>query len=148
MLTSEYICVIMRKRKQEVCFLKGRKEEIKMRHCQYCDALNPDDALQCGNCGKSLPPAGKNIVSASDKIPENAGLKLQVLARIIFAVILVCGEILGYLNIKEEEIAIGVAYVLISPLLAYLNMIVLHAFGELCENVSGARYYLYQLNKK
>ena len=90
----------------------------------------------------------KNIVSSSDKIPENAGLKLQVLARIIFAVILVCGEILGYLNIKEEEIAIGVAYVLISPLLAYLNMIVLHAFGELCENVSGARYYLYQLNKK
>ena len=49
-----------------------------MRHCQYCDALNPDDALQCGNCGKSLPPAGKNIVSSSDKIPENAGLKLQV----------------------------------------------------------------------
>lgn len=90
----------------------------------------------------------KNIVSSSDKIPENAGLKLQVLARIIFAVILVCGGILGYLNIKEEEIAIGVAYVLISPLLAYLNMIVLHAFGELCENVSGARYYLYQLNKK
>ena len=45
MLTSEYICVIMRKRKQEVCFLKGRKEEIKMRYCQYCDALNPDDAL-------------------------------------------------------------------------------------------------------
>ena len=43
-----------------------------MRHCQYCDALNPDDALQCGNCGKSLPPAGKNIVSSSDKIPENA----------------------------------------------------------------------------
>ena len=45
-----------------------------MRHCQYCDALNPDDALQCGNCGKSLPPAGKNIVSSSDKIPENAGV--------------------------------------------------------------------------
>ncbi len=90
----------------------------------------------------------KKYCKFSDKIPENAGLKLQVLARIIFAVILVCGEILGYLNIKEEEIAIGVAYVLISPLLAYLNMIVLHAFGELCENVSGARYYLYQLNKK
>ena len=52
------------------------------------------------------------------------------------------------MNIREEEIAIGVAYVLISPLLAYLNMIVLHAFGELCQNVSGARYYLYQLNKK
>mgnify|MGYP004598312603 CR=1 FL=1 len=38
MLTTEYICVIMRKRKQKACFLKGRKEEIKMRHCQYCDA--------------------------------------------------------------------------------------------------------------
>ena len=107
MLTSEYICVIMRKRKQEACFLKARKEEIKMRHCQYCDALNPDDALQCGNCGKSLPPAGKNIVSSSDKIPENAGLKLQVLARIIFAVILICGEILGYLNIKEAHFAVA-----------------------------------------
>ena len=47
MLITEHICVIMRKRKQKACFLKGRKEEIKMRHCQYCDALNPDDALHC-----------------------------------------------------------------------------------------------------
>lgn len=38
-----------------------------MRHCQYCDALNLDDALQCGNCGKLLPPAGKNIVSSAIK---------------------------------------------------------------------------------
>ena len=127
-----------------------------MRHCEKCDALNPDDALHCGQCGASLPPAGRNIGMGSSGscttvkesgVFRNAGPKLEKLA-IVFAVIdLLAGEILAFCCIAEEIVVLGLILIFISPIIAWLSAILLYAFGELCENVNNIRYIISSKSK-
>lgn len=142
-----------------------------MRFCPYCDAQNTDSALHCGQCGKALPPVEKdvkkeawnafssstmNYVPKSSGLFKNAGPKLKVLAKVIFVISLIIGEIIGIVAIAagadsydgEIFITIGIILVIISPLLAWLSAIILYAFGELCENVNDIRYYASQSKQK
>lgn len=143
-----------------------------MRICSECGAKNLDDALYCGKCGNDLMSAvGKdtkkeawnslltpptNYVPRSGGLFKNAGPKLKVLAKVIFVISLIIGEILGIVAIVagadswngEILITVGVILIIISPLLAWLSAIMLYAFGELCENVNDIRYYASQSKQK
>ncbi len=143
-----------------------------MRFCPYCDAQNTDSALHCGQCGKALSPVEKDVKkeaawsnllgTSMDYVPKpsglfkNAGPKLKVLAKVIFVISLIIGEIIGIVAIAAGAdswnggilITIGVILVIISPLLAWQGSIILYAFGELCDNVSDIRHYAAQMKQK
>lgn len=148
-----------------------------MRICPYCGTQNTDSDLCCGQCGKVfppievLPPIEKNVKkeegnvlsgSTMNNVPKpsglfkNAGPKLKVLAKVIFVISLIIGEIIGIVAIAAGAdswnggilITIGVILVIISPLLAWLSSIILYAFGESCDNVSDIRYYAAQSKQK
>lgn len=140
-----------------------------MRICCNCGAKNADSALYCAQCGhdKFRIPTEKetawnvvnspiNYVPKSSGLFKNAGPKLKVLAKVIFVISLIIGEIIGIVAIAagadsyDGEIftAIGVILVIISPLLAWLSAIAMYAFGELCENVNDIRYYASQSKQK
>jgi hypothetical protein len=133
------------------------KEEIKMRKCEKCGAQNLDDALYCRTCGESLPPrkgwtsseAYTASSHSSSGLFENAGPKLMVLAKVIFVLTLIVGEVIGISSIKasadnyyngEVFRTIGIILIIVSPLIAWLNSIMLYAFGELCESIDRIRY--------
>lgn len=139
-----------------------------MRICSECGAKNSDSALFCGQCGseKLKEASEKDVAAWSDLFPnyvprsgglfKNAGPKLKVLAKVIFVISLIIGEILGIVAIVAGAdswnggilITVGVILVIISPLLAWLSAIMLYAFGELCENVNDIRYYVAQSKQK
>lgn len=144
-----------------------------MRICDNCGAKNADSASFCAKCGHDkfrIPNEkeaawGNLLDSFSDVnhyVPrpsglfKNAGPKLKVLAKVIFVISLIIGEIIGIVSIVAGAdswnggilITIGVILVIISPLLAWLSSIILYAFGELCDNVSDIRYYAAQLKQK
>lgn len=146
-----------------------------MRICCDCGAKNEDNALFCAKCGheKFRIPTEKemaceketawdvvnspiNYVPKSSGLFKNAGPKLKVLAKVIFVISLIIGEIIGIVAIAagadshdgEIFITIGIILVIISPLLAWLSAIAMYAFGELCENVNDIRYYASQPKQK
>lgn len=146
-----------------------------MRICDNCGAKNADSALFCAQCGhdkfripnekdeKEKEAAWSNLLGTSmDYVPKpsglfkNAGPKLKVLAKVIFVISLIIGEIIGIVSIAAGAdswnggilITIGVILVIISPLLAWLSSIILYAFGELCDNVSDIRHYAAQMKQK
>lgn len=71
---------------------------------------------------------------------KNAGSKLKSLARIIFALNVIIGIVVGIVMIKTSFVLLIVS-VAVGVLIGWLNSIMLYAFGELCENV-------HEINKK
>ncbi len=71
---------------------------------------------------------------------KNAGSKLKSLARIIFALNVIIGIVVGIVMIKASFVLLIVS-VAVGVLIGWLSSIMLYAFGELCENV-------HEINKK
>lgn len=128
--------------------------------CKECGRQVLEGDLYCKYCGAEVEKTGveyktvqsyigKNLAGyeAKSGLFANAGPKLQALAKIIFIIGLIIGEIIGISAIiagagsydGELLITIGVVLVIISPLIAWIGSIVLYAFGELCENVNNIR---------
>lgn len=67
---------------------------------------------------------------------RNAGAKIQVLAWILFFLIIFGGSAAAILITVQTSLLIYLLYIPASVLSGWLSTIALYAFGELCENVS------------
>lgn len=133
-----------------------------MRICKECGRPNQDSALYCASCGAEFKEYTSNNKALEKYVKErvrvghesesgvfkNAGPKLKALAKIIFIIGFIIGEIIGISSIAigadsydgEVLVIIGIVLVIVSPLIAWIGAIVLYAFGELCENVNKIRH--------
>lgn len=136
---------------------KWDSEEIQMKTCRNCGRVNSDTAQHCVQCGNLLQQQsdGVSTQNNSNLIPKknsglfrNAGAKLKVLAIVVFVMAIIGGLIGGISLIATGAdayfgggflITAGIIMILVSPLLGWLNAIILYAFGELCENVNDIR---------
>ena len=90
---------------------------------------------------------GNMVRTKSNGLFRNAGAKLKILALVFFVIDILIGVALGVtcfiIGADSYEgyifIIIGIAAILISPLIGWLNAIMIYAFGELCENVYDIR---------
>ena len=103
-----------------------------MKTCRNCGRVNSDASQHCIQCGNLLPQQSDNMQNNGSMMKtknkglfRNAGAKLKVLALIFFII--------------DIFVIIGIAAILVSPLIGWLNAIMLYAFGELCENVHDIR---------
>lgn len=132
-----------------------------MKTCRNCGRVNSDTAQHCIQCGNLLPQQSDNMQSyngnmgnmgnmvrtKSNGLFRNAGAKLKILALVFFVIDILIGVALGVtcfiIGADSYEgyifIIIGIAAILISPLIGWLNAIMIYAFGELCENVYDIR---------
>ena len=119
-----------------------------MKTCRNCGRVNSDTAQHCIQCGNLLPQQSDNMQSyKSNGLFRNAGAKLKILALVFFVIDILIGVALGVtcfiIGADSYEgyifIIIGIAAILISPLIGWLNAIMIYAFGELCENVNDIR---------
>lgn len=127
-----------------------------MKTCRNCGRVNSDTAQHCVQCGNLLQQQsdGVSTQNNSNSIPKknsglfrNAGAKLKILALVFFVIDILIGVALGVtcfiIGADSYEgyifIIIGIAAILISPLIGWLNAIMIYAFGELCENVYDIR---------
>ncbi len=132
-----------------------------MKTCRICGRVNSDTAQHCIQCGNLLPQQSDNMQSyngnmgnmgnmvqtKSNGLFRNAGAKLKILALVFFVIDILIGVALGVtcfiIGADSYEgyifIIIGIAAILISPLIGWLNAIMIYAFGELCENVYDIR---------
>lgn len=134
-----------------------------MRCCKECGRLVLEGDLYCKHCGVEVTKFTIDYKTAESYVRKNsqlgvgygmksglfanAGPKLQAIAKIIFIIGLIIGEIIGISSIAagadsydgELLITIGVVLIIVSPLIAWIGSIVLYAFGELCENVNKIR---------
>ena len=127
-----------------------------MKTCRNCGRVNSDTAQHCVQCGYLLQQQsdGVSTQNNSNSIPKknsglfrNAGAKLKVLSLIFFIIHIVIGVAGGVtcfiIGANSYDgyifVIIGIAAILVSPLIGWLNAIILYAFGELCENVHDIR---------
>ena len=129
-----------------------------MKTCRNCGRVNSDTAQHCIQCGNLLPQQSDNMQSyngnmgnmvqtKSNGLFRNAGAKLKILALVFLVIDILIGVALGVtcfiIGADSYEgyifIIIGIAAILISPLIGWLNAIMIYAFGELCENVYDIR---------
>lgn len=135
---------------------KWDSEEIQMKTCRNCGRVNSDTAQHCVQCGNLLQQQsdGVSTQNNSNSIPKknsglfrNAGAKLKVLALIFFIIHIVIGVAGGVtcfiIGANSYDcyifVIIGLVAIFVSPLIGWLNAIILYAFGELCENVNDIR---------
>ena len=118
-----------------------------MKTCEKCGSVNSDTAKHCVKCGNLLPQQSNMVRTKSNGLFRNAGAKLKILALVFFVIDILIGVALGVtcfiIGADSYEgyifIIIGIAAILISPLIGWLNAIMIYAFGELCENVYDIR---------
>lgn len=125
-----------------------------MKTCRNCGRVNSDASQHCIQCGNLLPQQSDNMQNNGSMMKtknkglfRNAGAKLKVLALIFFIIDIVIGVGLGVtcfiIGANSYDgyifVIIGIAAILVSPLIGWLNAIMLYAFGELCENVHDIR---------
>lgn len=127
-----------------------------MKTCRNCGRVNSDASQHCIQCGNLLQQQsdGVSTQNNSNSLPKknsglfrNAGAKLKILALVFFVIDILIGVALGVtcfiIGADSYEgyifIIIGIAAILISPLIGWLNAIMIYAFGELCENVYDIR---------
>lgn len=133
-----------------------------MKTCEKCGSVNSDTAKHCVKCGNLLPQQSNNmqlnfqsndgnmgnmVRTKSNGLFRNTGAKLKILALVFFVIDILIGVALGVtcfiIGADSYEgyifIIIGIAAILISPLIGWLNAIMIYAFGELCENVYDIR---------
>ena len=133
-----------------------------MKTCEKCGSVNSDTAKHCVKCGNLLPQQSNNMQSNFQSNDGNMGnmvrTKSNGLFRNAWATLTRGG--LGFfvrecrmggaggvtcfiIGADSYEgyifIIIGIAAILISPLIGWLNAIMIYAFGELCENVYDIR---------
>ena len=113
---------------------KWDSEEVQMKTCRNCGRVNSDTAQHCVQCGNLLQQQsdGVSTQNNSNSIPKkNSGLfrNAGVTCFIIGA-----NSYDGYIFV-----IIGLIAIFVSPLIGWLNAIILYAFGELCENVNDIR---------
>ena len=78
-----------------------------------------------------------------NKLFENAGKKLQILAKVMFFVIFLGGTVYSIILAGYS-----LAYLLLIPaslLLGWVSSIALYAFGELCESIGNIRKNIYEM---
>ena len=131
-------------------------EEVQMKTCRNCGRVNSDTAQHCVQCGYLLQQQsdGVSTQNNSNSIPKkssglfrNAGAKLKVLSLIFFIIHIVIGVAGGVtcfiIGANSYDgyifVIIGLVAIFVSPLIGWLNAIILYAFGELCENVNDIR---------
>lgn len=143
----------------KTCRNCGRVNSDTAQHCIQCGNLLPQqsDGMTMNNgmpMSNSTQPNfqttnASNVTNYAPVIKtgglfRNAGAKLKVLAIVVFVMAIIGGISLiatgadayfggGFL------ITAGIIMILVSPLLGWLNAIILYAFGELCENVNDIR---------
>lgn len=135
---------------------KWDSEEVQMKTCRNCGRVNSDTAQHCVQCGNLLQQQsdGVSTQNNSNSIPKknsglfrNAGAKLKMLALIFFIIHIVIGVAGGVtcfiIGTNSYDgyifVIIGLVAIFVSPLIGWLNAIILYAFGELCENVNDIR---------
>lgn len=135
---------------------KWDSEEVQMKTCRNCGRVNSDTAQHCVQCGYLLQQQsdGVSTQNNSNSIPKknsglfrNAGAKLKVLSLIFFIIHIVIGVVGGVtcfiIGANSYDgyifVIIGLVAIFVSPLIGWLNAIILYAFGELCENVNDIR---------
>lgn len=117
-----------------------------MKTCEKCGSVNSDTAKHCVKCGNLLPQQSNNMQSnfqsndgnmgnmvrtKSNGLFRNAGAKLKILALVFFVIDILIGVALGVtcfiIGADSYEgyifIIIGIAAILISPLIGWLNAI-------------------------
>lgn len=148
----------------KTCRNCGRVNSDTAQHCIQCgnlfsqqsDGMTMNNGMPMG--GSSTQPnfqttnAPNNVTNYAPVIKtgglfRNAGAKLKILALVFFVIDILIGVALGVtcfiIGADSYEgyifIIIGIAAILISPLIGWLNAIMIYAFGELCENVYDIR---------
>lgn len=66
---------------------------------------------------------------------DNAGEKIQILAKVLFWITFLAGSIVGLVFCFGEGIALFLLLIPLSFFSGWLGSIAMYAFGELCENV-------------
>lgn len=147
----------------KTCEKCGSVNSDTAKHCVKCGNLLPQqsDGMTMNNgmpMSNSTQPNfqttnASNVTNYAPVIKtgglfRNAGAKLKVLAIVVFVMAIIGGLIGGISLIATGAdayfgggflITAGIIMILVSPLLGWLNAIILYAFGELCENVNDIR---------